>query len=143
MSSNNQGQRAPHAAGNETAPVAIHLPPYWQQNLAICFLQAESQFALSGITSQNRKVHYVVKALPGAAAEEVADTLASFIRNPPARAYDKLKAALLERTAASERTCIQQLLFTEELGDRRPSQLLRRTTQLIGSRGQRKYAWPW
>ncbi|XP_077559151.1 uncharacterized protein LOC144174362 [Haemaphysalis longicornis] len=136
MSSNDQNQRAPPAAGNEIAALAIHLPPYWEHNPAIWFLQAELQFALSGITSQERKFHYVVRALPATAAEEVADILASFIRNPPATAYDQLKAALLERTAASERTCLQQLLYTEELGDGRPSQLLRRMTQLLGSRAQ-------
>ncbi|XP_077560446.1 uncharacterized protein LOC144175217 [Haemaphysalis longicornis] len=136
MSSNEQNQRAPQAAGNEIAALAIHLPPYWEHNPTIWFLQAESQFALSRITSQERKFHYVVRALPATAAEEVADILASFIRNPPATAYDQLKAALLERTAPSEHTCLQQLLYTEELGDRRPSQLLRRMTQLLGSRAQ-------
>ncbi|XP_077553169.1 uncharacterized protein LOC144167911 [Haemaphysalis longicornis] len=136
LSSNDQNQRAPQAAGNEIAALAIHLPPYWEHNPTLWFLQAESQFALSGITSQERKFHYVVRALPATAAEEVADILASFIRNPPATAYDKLKAALLERTAPSERTCLQQLLYTEELGDRRPTQLLRRMTQLLGSRAQ-------
>lgn len=136
MSSNDQDQRAPQEVGNEIAAVAVLLPPYWEHNPAVWFLQAESQFALSGITSQERKFHYVVRALPATAAEEVADILTSFIRNPPATAYDQLKAALLERTTASERTRIQQLLSTEELGDRRPSQLLRRMTQLLGSRAQ-------
>ncbi|KAG0417339.1 hypothetical protein HPB47_005687 [Ixodes persulcatus] len=38
------------------------------------------------------------------------------------------------RTEASDRSRLQKLLSTEELDDRRPSQLLRRRTQLLGDR---------
>ncbi|KAH8025771.1 hypothetical protein HPB51_011449 [Rhipicephalus microplus] len=65
------------------------------------------------------------RGLSSTAAEEVVDVITSFRNNLPARQYDQLKAALPERTAASERTKIQQLLSAEKLGDRRPSQLLR------------------
>lgn len=75
---------------------------------------------------------HVVGALPSTASE-VADILTSFRNNPPARPYGQLKAALLERTAASERMRVQELLSAEGLCDRWPSQLLRRMTQLLGS----------
>lgn len=121
------------ASSEAVSAVTIRLPPYWERNPAVWFLQVESQFQLSRITSQQRQFHHVVGALPSTAAEEVVDIITSFRNNPPARPYDQLKAALLERTAASERTRIQQLLSAEELGDRRPSQLLRRMTQLLGT----------
>lgn len=73
------------------------------------------------------------------AAEEFADIIvaSSGLRNlPPAAAYDQLEAARVERTATSERTRMQLLLPTEELGDRRPRQRLQRMTQLLGSRAQ-------
>ncbi|KAM7302655.1 hypothetical protein ISCGN_018163 [Ixodes scapularis] len=43
-----------------------------------------------------------------------------------------LRGVLLERTTASERTRIQQLLTAQELGDRRPSQLFHEMRQLLG-----------
>ncbi|CAN7940953.1 unnamed protein product, partial [Ixodes pacificus] len=113
------------------AAAAVRLPPYWDRNPRVWFLQAESQFHLAGVTTQGRKYHHVVSALSSAAADEVYDVLA----NPsPATPYDQLKNALLQRTEVSERSRVQQLLSAEELGDRRPSQLLRRMTQLLGER---------
>ncbi|KAG0428754.1 hypothetical protein HPB47_024285 [Ixodes persulcatus] len=46
--------------------------------------------------------------------------------------YDQLKSVLLQRIEASERSRCQQLLSDEELGERRPSKLLRRMIQLLG-----------
>ncbi|XP_040357382.1 uncharacterized protein LOC121046801 [Ixodes scapularis] len=113
------------------AAAAVRLPPYWVRNQRVWFLQAESQFHLAGVTTQGRKYHHVVSAPSPAAADEVYDVLA----NPcPATPYDQLKNALLQGTEVSERSRVQQLLWAEELGDRRPSQLLRRMTQLLGER---------
>lgn len=109
--------------------VSVKLPPFWDRNPATWFIQAEAQFHLSGITSQSTKFYYVIAALSPSAAEEVYDIIAS----PPADTpYDKLKSALLKRTTCSDRARLQQLLSAEELGDRRPTQLLRRMKQLLG-----------
>ncbi|CAN7943385.1 unnamed protein product, partial [Ixodes hexagonus] len=113
------------------AAVAVRLPPYWDRNPRVWFIQAESQFQLAGITNQGRKYHHVVSALSPTAADEVYDV----ISNPsPTTSYDQLKEALLQRTGDSERSRWQQLLSSEELGDRRPTQLLRCMTQLLGER---------
>lgn len=112
----------------DVSAVSIRLPPYWDRNPAVWFLQAESQFILSGVRTEQRKYHLVVSALSPTAAEEVADLLSGPASATP---YSDLKAALLERTTTLQRARIQQLLSAEDLGDRRPSQLLRRMRQLM------------
>ena len=58
---------------------------------------------------------------------EVRDILAA---PPQADKYDAIKKALIDRLSLSESKRLQQLLHNEELGDRTPSQLLRRLRAL-------------
>ena len=64
-------------------------------------------------------------------ATEVRDLL---LRPPEDTPYDTLKTELVKRTAASEQRKLQQLISWEELGDRKPTQLLRRMQQLLGDK---------
>ncbi|XP_064458869.1 uncharacterized protein LOC135369138 [Ornithodoros turicata] len=110
---------------------AIRLPPFWSHNPTVWFLQVECQFALSGITSQLAKFRHAVSVLPQEVAAQLIDVLTA---PPAANPYDALKAALLERTTASERKRFQELLSAEDLGDRRPTELLRHMQNLLGER---------
>ncbi|XP_064462352.1 uncharacterized protein LOC135372820 [Ornithodoros turicata] len=110
---------------------AIRLPPFWSHNATVWFLQVECQFALSGITSQLAKFRHVVSVLPQEVAAQLIDVLTA---PPAANPYDALKAALLERTTTSERKRFQELLSAEDLGDRRPTELLRHMQNLLGER---------
>ena len=70
---------------------------------------------------QRTRFDHVIAVL----AMEVATEVRDLILNPPDDApYDLLKATLIKRTEASEQRKLQQLLTAEELGDRKPSQLL-------------------
>ncbi|XP_064461928.1 uncharacterized protein LOC135372172 [Ornithodoros turicata] len=128
----------PPATTSSTTPVmpvssiTVKLPPYWDRNPSTWSIQAEAQFHLAGISSQRTKFYHVIPALSPSAAEEVLDIIASPPPPPADNPYDSLKNALLKRTSPSDRARLQQLLSSEELGDRRPSQLLRRMTQLLG-----------
>lgn len=111
------------------ATVNLLLPPFWPKNPRVWFTQVEAQFHLRRITTQLSRFYHVVASLPPNVADEIDDVLTE----PPREdAYDHLKSILLERTTASERSRIQQLLTAQELGDRRPSQLLHQMRQLLG-----------
>ena len=105
------------------AAVSLKLPPFWPNDPAVWFAQVEAQFLTRSISSQATKFAYVIASLPSEIAQEIRDLL---ISPPSADQYNTLKSELIKRTSASEQKRLHQLLISEELGDRKPSQLLRK-----------------
>ena len=105
------------AAPSTVAAVNLKLPLFWPADPEVWFAQVEAQFATRSITVQKTKFDYTVALLSPEYATEVFDLL---LHPPDARPYDVLQRRL------------QQLLTSEELGDRKPSHLLRRMEQLLG-----------
>lgn len=119
------------ASGTQvTGTLPLRLPPFWPKNPQVWFTQVEAHFHLRKITTQISRFYHVVASLPPQVADEIDDVLS---QTPSDNAYDHLKSVLLTRTMATERSRIQQLLTAQELGDRRPSQLLHQMRQLLGS----------
>ncbi|UYV62951.1 hypothetical protein LAZ67_2002602 [Cordylochernes scorpioides] len=111
---------------------SIKAPEFWPNDPELWFITLESQFLLnkpSPITNDDTKFSYLISLLPPSTAIEVREFIMS---PPPDNKYDALKKAIIKYTADSEIKKLQQLLTQEELGDRLPSQLLRRLRQLVG-----------
>ena len=118
-------------SSTSVSAVALKLPPFCPDDPELSFAQVEAQFATRRITSQQTKFDYVIANLDPRFATEVRELILS----PPATdPFDVLKKSMVERIAASQQNRIKELLCVEELGDRKPSQLLRRMQQLLGEK---------
>ena len=109
--------------------VAIKPPMFWRQKPNLWFFQLEAQFANNGISQDLTKYNTVVSALDENVLEFVVDVLS----NPPQEGkYDALKNALLIRLTDTEESRLKKLLTDLDLGDKRPSDLLRQMKSLAG-----------
>ena len=88
-------------------------------------------FTTKGVTVQRTRFDYMVSSLSLEFATEVQDLL---LKPPMDDPYDILEADLVKHTAASEQRKLKQLICCEELGDRKPMQLLRHMQQLLGDK---------
>ncbi|XP_030836005.1 uncharacterized protein LOC115921857 [Strongylocentrotus purpuratus] len=110
--------------------LSIKLPLFWPADPLIWFAQAEAQFHTreSSVKTPNVLTFWLRWQL---IIQEVRDLV---ITPPKDNPYQKLKEEMIKRTSASEQKRLQMLLTEEELGDKKPSQLLRRMRQLLGER---------
>jgi len=113
--------------GSAVYRVSVRLSPFWPDRPAVWFAQAEAQFELAGITRQRIEFNYVVSLLNQQQAAEVEDIITS---SPEQEPYDRLKAELLRRLSTSREQRVRQLLSHEEMGQRKPSQILRHLKSL-------------
>ncbi|XP_035216669.1 uncharacterized protein LOC118190085 [Stegodyphus dumicola] len=107
----------------ETA--AVKIPIYNPIDPALWFAMCEATFALAApkpITDSKTKFNYCVAHLPPEFAALVRDII---LRERTDSSYEDLKATITERCGESSTSEIRKLLTYEQLGDRKPSELLR------------------
>jgi hypothetical protein len=124
--------------GKTSAPEAaapsrelFRLPPSrsgW--NIDRWFLALEAQFQLTQVKSDVSKFYAVVANLGERQMELVEDII---IDPPKTGLYECLKAALIKRLFDSDSKRVEKLLEAQDLGDKKPSQLLRDMRKLAGS----------
>lgn len=105
------------------------LPPFQSEDPELWFLQVEPIF-LNGATEKEKYSH-LMAALPFAIVQRVRDVLVTLSTSETP--YTSLKQLLLQRLAPSQEAKLEQLLQGEQLGDRRPSELLVSMLALLGA----------
>jgi hypothetical protein len=114
---------------SQVSRVSLKIPPFWKSNPALWFKQLESQFINCGIVQDSAKYHAVVPAIESNILSEVSDII---MKTPENNMYEKLKTTMINRFLEPETTKLKKILHTRtfELGDKRPSQLLREMQKL-------------
>lgn len=103
--------------------------PFWRDHPRLWFAQYETLINPLKIGDE-QKFRYVLGVLQTSEIQQISDILL----NPPERGkYDALKERLLSVYQESETKQFQKLISGLELGDQKPTQLLRRMRELGGS----------
>lgn len=117
--------------GADIFPVSIQsrILPFWREYPRLWFAQFEALIEPSKI-GDDQKFRYVLSVLQQTDVQQIGDILL----NPPTSGkYLALKNRLLSVYQESEAKQLQKLLSGQELGDQKPSQLLRKMRDLGGS----------
>lgn len=115
----------------EVSRIGIKPPVFCQDQPDLYFIQMDSQFAVAGITVDQTKYHHVISSLDAKYLLHISD----IIRNPPANGkYEAVKKALVDEFADSGQKKVRKLIKEIELGDLKPSQLLKRMKDLANGK---------
>lgn len=104
------------------------VPPFWKKDPELWFCQLEALFARGNVTNSLTKFQIIIPKLDFEVLQDAAD----IVKKPGDSPYEDLKTRLVSTYTDSESKRIQQLLEGKQLGDEKPSQLLRHMKQLAG-----------
>jgi hypothetical protein len=109
----------------------LHLLTFWVDKLSSWFNMAESRFRLQDITREQTRYKYLVAAL----SKEDVSLVLDIVKNPSSyHPNTALKERLLESHQLSNYQQVALLFCMEQLGGRKPSELLAAMLELC-SRG--------
>ncbi|GFU21165.1 uncharacterized protein TNCV_5115621 [Trichonephila clavipes] len=115
----------------EVAGIALRLPPFWKSNVRLWIAQCDYAFTFSSISSDDTKYSALVANLDAETLSYVSDIVLS---PPNSDKYHTLSQRLITQFSDSETQKIKKLLTDLQLGDEKPSHLLRKMKEL--SNGQ-------
>jgi len=103
------------------AASAVHLSPFWRENLHLWFAQVESAFVIHRITNDGTKFRYVILHLDPGVLPLVADIVTS---PPDGERYVAIKERLTTVLGETSATRLRRPLALHELGDDKSSVIL-------------------
>ncbi|XP_048480449.1 uncharacterized protein LOC125490797 [Plutella xylostella] len=106
--------------------VSSRIPDFWKESPRLWFAQFEAVVANQKLADESR-YNLVIAKLSREHVEQVSDIV---LTPPDTKKYEALKTRLLVVYEESEVRQVQKLLKELELGDQKPSQLLRRMRDL-------------
>ena len=119
---------AAQQAASSAAILAFRAPPFCTHP-KMWFNLVECNFKANKITKSLTKFSHATSLLPQDVLTKVADVIQKAILSDTA--YEDLKTAIISRLESSVSTRLQELLSKEELGNEKPSDLLRRMQRLL------------
>ncbi|GFX60039.1 transposon Ty3-I Gag-Pol polyprotein [Trichonephila clavipes] len=117
----------------EVARIALRLPPFWKSNVRLWIAQCDHAFTFSGISSDDTKYSALVANLDAETLSYVSDIVLS---PPNSDKYHTLSQRLITQFSDSETQKIKKLLTDLQLGDEKPSHLLRKMKELSNDQHQ-------
>ena len=113
----------------EINKLGIKIPSFDPLDVEFWFRRVEGQFPILGIVDPKIKFYYLISGIENRYLKEVRDLVTE---DPDDESYNKLKKGLLTVFQDSEDRRITKLLDELELGDRKPTALLREMRALGG-----------
>lgn len=102
--------------------------PNFHGNVSLWFAQMDIYFGAHSVPVTER-LNILYCGLPSTLADSVSD----LISDPsPEATYESVKSEIVRRNSTSSQTAFRQLMEDEDMGDRSPTQFLRRLRQLNG-----------
>ena len=116
-------------AAQHLVNAVVKLPPFWPLRPVEWFLQAESVFITSHITSERTRFHHVLQQLP----QETITTALDLIKNQATLAdpYTRLKNKLTHTFGKTKYQMCDELLDMPALGSGKPSLLMSNMLALL------------
>lgn len=122
---------APTSGDSNLSVSTFKAPTFTPHDPALWFTILEISFRASRITSSLKKMSHALTLLPHDVLSNISDVIAAAANSDTP--YEDLKKAVTSRLQSSLTARLQELLSKEQLGNEKPTGLLRRMKKLIGN----------
>jgi len=109
----------------------VEFPPFASENVKVWLAQVELRLEMGGVKSERNKFNHLASSLIPDVAAKIQDIL---FDPPEVDPFEKLKKRLIKEYAPSDSEEIDRLLQGCQLGDQKPTSLLREMQALAKSR---------